>query len=151
MNNSKRFRTEDLIVFSLANLMNLIMVAIFLLRAGGSSDHVIIIGWVWVIFILVLTGVVVSNIRNGREGWTYVLPCILIAFLALEIVLDYILKVEFRTTRLLGPYLLLYYAAIFGMIGYSFRIGKKYGFITLITYFISQIAALYSYTQVGHG
>ena len=151
MNNSKRFRTEDLIVFSLANLMNLIMVAIFLLRAGGSSDHVIIIGWVWVIFILVLTGVVVLNIKNGRERWTYVLPCILIAFLALEIVLDYILKIEFRTTRLLGPYLLLYYAAIFGMIGYSFRIGKKYGFITLITYFLSQIAALYSYTQVGHG
>ena len=151
MNNSKRFRTEDLIVFSLANLMNLMMVAIFLSRAGGNSDHVIIVGWVWVIFILVLTGVVVSNIRNGREGWTYVLPSIFIAFLILEIVLDYILKIEFRTTRLLGPYLLLYYAAIFGMIGYSFRIGKKYGFITLITYFLSQIAALYSYTQVGHG
>ena len=151
MNNSKRFRTEDLIVFSLANLMNLIMVVIFLLRAGGSSDHVIIIGWVWVIFILVLTGAVVLNIINGREWWTYVLPSIFIAFLVLEIVLDYILKIEFRTTRLLGPYLLLYYAAIFGMIGYSFRIGKKYGFITLITYFLSQIAALYSYTQVGHG
>ena len=140
-----------MIVFSLANLMNLIMVAIFLSRAGGNSDHSIIIGWVWVIFILVLTGVVVLNIKNGREWWTYVLPSIFIAFLVLEVVLDYILKIEFRTTRLLGPYLLLYYAAIFGMIGYTFRIGKKYGFITLITYFLSQIAALYSYTQVGHG
>ena len=151
MNNSKHFRTEDLIVFSLANLMNLMMVAIFLSRAGGNSDHSIIIGWVWVIFILVLTGVVVLNIKNGREWWTYVLPCILIAFLALEIVLDYILKIEFRTTRLLGPYLLLYYAAIFGMIGFSFRIGKKYGFITLMTYFLNQIATFYSYSQVGHG
>ncbi len=151
MNDPKRFQTEDLIVFSLANLMNLIMVAIFLSRAGGNSDHAIIIGWVWVIFILILTGVVVLNIKNVREWWTYVLPSIFIAFLVLEVVLDYILKIEFRTTRLLGPYLLLYYAAIFGMIGYSFRIGKKYGFITLLTYFLSQIAALYSYTQVGHG
>lgn len=92
-----------------------------------------------------------AEYKNGREWWTYVLPSIFIAFLVLEIVLDYILKIEFRTTPLLGPYLLLYYAAIFGMIGYSFRIGKKYGFITLVTYFLSQIAALYSYTQVGHG
>ena len=151
MNNPKRAWLADIIVFSVANLMNLIMVGIFISRSRGNSDHAIIIGWVWVVFILALTGVVVSNIRNGREGWTYVLPCILIAFLSLEIVLDYILKIEFRTTRLLGPYLLLYYAAIFGMIGYTFRIGKKYGFITLITYFLGQIAAFHSYTQVGHG
>ncbi len=151
MNDPKRFRIADLIVFTLANMMNLIMVVIFLSRASGSSDHFTITGLVWGIFVLALTGVVVLNIKNGREWWTYVLPSILIAFLVLEIVLDYILKIEFRTTRLLAPYLLLYYAAIFGMIGYSFRIGKKYGFITLITYFINQIATFYSYTQVGHG
>jgi hypothetical protein len=38
-----------------------------------------------------------------------------------------------------------------GMIGYSFAAQKKYGFITLATYFLSQIAALYSYFKVGHG
>ena len=151
MNGQKLFRIADLIVFTVANFMNLIMVVIFISRARGSSDHVIIVGWVWVFFILALTGVVVLNIKNGREWWTYVLPLILIAFLVLEIVLDYILKIEFRTTRLLGPYLLLYYAAIFGMIGYSFRIGKMYGFITLMTYFINQIATFYSYSLVGHG
>ena len=68
MNDPKRFRLEDMIVFSLANLMNLIMGAIFLSRAGGNSDHSIIIGWVWVIFILVLTGVVVLNIKMGGSG-----------------------------------------------------------------------------------
>jgi hypothetical protein len=37
------------------------------------------------------------------------------------------------------------------MIGYSFLANKRYGFVTLVTYFLSQIAALYSYLQVGHG
>jgi len=46
---------------------------------------------------------------------------------------------------------LLYYVSILGMIGYSFVAQKKVGFITLGTYFLSQIAAFYSYFKVGHG
>jgi hypothetical protein len=41
--------------------------------------------------------------------------------------------------------------ATLGMIGYSFLAERKYGFITLATYFLSQIAAVYSYFRVGHG
>ena len=72
-------------------------------------------------------------------------------FLIIEVVLDYVLKSDFRNTSLIGPYLLLYYISILGMIGYSFLVEKKYGFITLVTYFLSQFAALYSYMKVGHG
>lgn len=91
-------KSVDLTVFSLANLMNLIMVLIFLARARGMA-------------------------RN----------------------------IDIRSTRLLGPYLLLYYLALFGMIGYSFQIGKNFGFVTLVTYIVNQIATFYSYFQVGHG
>jgi hypothetical protein len=69
----------------------------------------------------------------------------------LEILLDCICKIEFRNTRLLGPYLLMYYTSLFGMIGYPFQIGTTYGVITLVTYFIHQIATFYSYFRVGHG
>jgi hypothetical protein len=110
-----------------------------------------IIGVIWVAFIVVLSIVVFVSVRGRREWWTIVLPSLLIAFLILEIILDYILQIDFRTTRLLGPYLLLYYLALFGMIGYSFQIGKKFGFVTLMTYFINQIVTFYSYFQVGHG
>ena len=130
--------------------MNIIMVIIFLSRAAGGA-HSSIVGAIWVGFIVVLSIVVVLNIRGQREWWRIALPCLLIAFLILELILDYILQIDFRSTRLLGPYLLLYYAAILGMIGYSFQIGKLYGFITLLTYFINQIATFYSYFRVGHG
>jgi hypothetical protein len=75
----------------------------------------------------------------------------MVVFLIIEVVLDYILQYDFRNTSLLGPYLLLYYVSVLGMIGYSFAVQKKYGFITLATYFLSQIAAFYSYFKVGHG
>ena len=98
------YRKVDFAVFTLANLMNIILVIIFLNN-----------------FYLIYK----TN--------------------------HYILQINFRSTRLLGPYLLLYYLAILGMIGYSFQIGKTYGFITLLTYFINQIATFYSYFRVGHG
>jgi hypothetical protein len=149
MNDRDPYRSVDLAVFSLANLMNVIMVLIFLARARGMAQINVI--WViWVAFIVVLSIVVFLNVRGRREWWTIVLPSLLIAFLILEIILDYTLRINFRSTRLLGPYLLLYYLALFGMIGYSFQIGKKFGFVTLVTYFINQIATFYSYFQVGH-
>jgi hypothetical protein len=144
-------RTIDRIVFTLANLLNLFMIYIFLSRTGLVPSLGSAFAWVWLIFILLLIGVVGVNLRLKRKYWFIVLPAFLIAFLLLEIILDYILKVEFRSTRLLGPYLLMYYLSLMGMIGYTFQIGKKYGFITLITYFLNQIATFYSYFLVGHG
>lgn len=144
------YRSVDRVVFSIANLLNIIMVVIFLSRVKGLP-RLDLVGLVWVVFIILLTIVVVLNIKGKREWWAIVLPLLLIVFLILEVVLDYVLKLDFRNTRLLWPYLLMYYLSIMGMIGYSFRIGKSYGFVTLATYFLSQIAALYSYLNVGHG
>ena len=144
-------RIIDRIVFSIANLINLFMIYIFLSRTGLLPTLGIVFAWIWAVFILLLIGVVGVNLRLKRKYWFIILPALLIVFLLLEIILDYILQVEFRASRLLGPYLLLYYLSLMGMIGYTFQIGKKFGFITLITYFLNQIATFYSYFLVGHG
>jgi len=68
-----------------------------------------------------------------------------------ELLLDYVLKLPFRKTWLLGPYLGIYYLAQFGMIGYAFLVGKAHGFVTLVTYFCSLFATWYSYSRVKHG
>ena len=143
-------RTVDLVVIAVANLMNLIMVFVFFARTQ-LIPRTQIVGWVWVFFSLALGAAAILNFRARREWWAAVLPALLALFLVAEIVLDYILVFDFRSTRWLGPYLLLYYLSIMGMIGYSFLTQKKYGVITLVTYFLSQIAALYSYFTVGHG
>ena len=141
----------DRVVFILANAMNLFMIYIFLSRTGIFPPLSGLWAWVWLAFILILSVVVFLNLKRKRRWWFIVLPSLLILFLLLEIVLDYILDLEFRASRLLGPYLLLYYLSLMGMIGYTFQIGKKQGFITLVTYFLNQIATFYSYFLVGHG
>ena len=150
MNKLSTYKSTDLAVISVVNLFNIIMIAVFIIRTQ-QPGHFLIAGIVWVVFIAVLAVVVFQNIRAKRGRWFTLMPALFGIFLIVEVILDYVLKIDFRNTGLLTPYLILYYASILGMIGYSFLVEKKYGFITLVTYFLSQFAALYSYMRVGHG
>ena len=150
MNKQKNYRSIDLYVIAIANLFNLIMVVIFYLRTRNVS-HPLVFGYVWTGLIIVLVTATILNIRSKRSWWTTALPIIFVVFLVVELLLDYILQYDFRSTSLLAPYLILYYVSILGMIGYTFLTEKKLGAITLVTYFLSQIAAFYSYFKVGHG
>jgi hypothetical protein len=98
-----------------------------------------------------LLALTVLNGLEGRPWWTFVLPGLLVLYDAVEFVLDHLLKFDFRHSRWLGPYLGLFYLALMGMIGYTFVLGKLFGFITLATYFVNLAATAYSYARVGHG
>ena len=110
-----------------------------------------VIGSINLLLIIPLSIAVILNFIGQREWWTYGLPLIVIIFLIVELLLDYILQINFRETRLLWPYLALYYLSAWMMIGYTFQVSRQFGFITLITYFLSLAATAYSYSQVGHG
>lgn len=145
------FRIIDIAVFVIANVINLLLIGIFLSRPKSLVKVERVCGLVSVSMILPLATAVVLNFLGKREWWTIVLPSIMILFLAVELLFDYILKRKFRQTRWLWPYLLLFYSAEMAMIGYSFLVGRPYGFVTLGTYFLSLLATWYSYAKVGHG
>jgi hypothetical protein len=138
-------------IFIIANVINLLLVGIFLSRPKEKKKIEHILGLFVVAMILPVGLAIILNVMGKREWWAVVLPSILILFLAVELLFDYILKFNFRKTRWLWPYLLLYYSAMMAMIGYSFLIGNPYGFITLFTYFLGLFATWYSYAKVGHG
>jgi hypothetical protein len=141
----------DLSIFVIANLTNLLLAAMFLFRARGRPKTGNAFGWVAVVLGIPLLAAAVINLLEGRPWWTFVLPGMLVLYNVVEFLLDYLLKIDFRHSRWLGPYLGLYYLALMGMIGYTFAVGKPYGFVTLITYFINLAATAYSYSRVGHG
>jgi len=110
-----------------------------------------ILGIVSITLVLPLSIVVIFHVKNQASFWMVVLPFLMIAFLVFELILDYLLKFEFRKTRWLGLYLLVFYAAQWGMIGFGFLVDRISGFITLLTYLISLAATAFSYKKVGHG
>lgn len=144
-------RLVDLSVFIIANLTNLLLTIMFLFRARGRSQVGSVFGWVSVALGIPLIPVIILNALGVRPWWTIVLPALMVAYDAAEFLLDFVLKFDFRHSRWLGPYLGLFYLALMGMIGYAFAVGKPFGFITLVTYFLCLAATAYSYSRVGHG
>ena len=151
MDNYFPTRTIDLVVFIIANMMNLLLTIMFLFRAVGKPNVGNPFGWVAVALAVPLGVVVVLNLLGKRDWAFWVLPLVTVCYCLFELLLDGILKVDFRHNRLLGPYLLSYYLGLMAMIGYNFLASKPYGFVTLVTYFINLAATAYSYSRVGHG
>lgn len=141
----------DLGVVLAANLMNLLLVGMFFLRAQKRPTAARTLGWLAVSMGIPLALALAYNLVMLR-GWTFwLLPLITIAYCVLELVWDGILKINFRQGRLLGWYLGLYYLGLMAMIGYAFLAGKPFGLVTLLTYFLNLGATAYSFKRVGHG
>ncbi len=141
----------DISVFVIANLTNLLLALMFLFRGRGRAKTGSWFGWAAVILGIPLLAAAILNASAGRPWWSYVLPGLLILYDLVEFILDYLLKFDFRRSRWLGPYLGLYYLALMGMIGYAFAVGKPFGFVTLLTYFINLAATAWSFARVQHG
>ena len=137
----------DITIFIIANLVNCLMVAIFLTRAADMNKAEYVLGLILVLLALPVGAAICLNFIKNREWWTIVLPSFFILFCIVELLLDYILKFDFRHSSLLWPYLIVYYIALLGLIGYSFGMGKVYGFITLFTYFLNQAAIWYAHSR----
>jgi len=146
---SQIFSTQitDFSLFVIANLVNILLTGIFLFRVKGYEKVEYFLGLIMVAFALPVSIIVIYNISMRREWWTIVLPVILIIYLIIELLFDYILKLNWRETSLLWPYLVVFYLALLSMIGYSFSIGESHGFITLTTYFISLFATWYAHRK----
>ncbi|MGD8625313.1 MAG: serine hydrolase domain-containing protein [Anaerolineae bacterium] len=141
------FGAVDLVVVAAANLYNLLMVAIFVTRPRGWKRFERIAGLVLVALALPLGAASVLNFLVGRDWWFYLLPLPLILHCLVELLLDYILKLDFRNSRLLGPYLALFYLGQWGLIGYAFVVNPIYGFVTLATYFLCLGATRYAHAR----
>ena len=139
----------DLSVVMIANLTNLLLALMFLFRGLGRPKIGNAFGWGAVVLGIPLLAAVVLNALGARPWWAFVLPGLLVLYDVVEFILDHLLKFDFRNSRWLGPYLGLYYLALMGMIGYTFAVGKPYGFVTLVTYFINLAATAWSFAHVS--
>jgi len=145
------FRTVDFGVFIIANAINLLLAVMFVARARRADKVERITGLLIVAMALPLAAASILNAFGHRSGWTWGLPLVMVVFCVVEYLVDYALKINFRGRRPMKPYLLLFYLALMAMIGYSFLLGKTYGYVTLATYFLHMAATAYSYGRVKHG
>jgi hypothetical protein len=135
----------DIGLFLMANLVNLLIAGVFVARGRSNPELEYNLGLATVAFALPIAAAVVWNSLSRREWWAILLPVPMVAYLVFEFVLDYWLKIDFRSTWLRWPYIGLFYLGLLLMIGFSFRLGRVPGFVTLATYFASLAATWYGH------
>ncbi len=145
------FRAVGLGVFAVANLINLLLVVMFTARGRKNEKLERVTGLIIVAMAVPLAAASLLGALERRAWWTWGLPLLMVAFCVVEYLVDYAGKVEFRGRRAMKPYLMLFYLALMAMIGYSFLLGRTYGYVTLATYFLHVGATAYSYGRVKHG
>jgi hypothetical protein len=141
----------DVVVVIAANALNLLLIGVFLARAADAQQLERQFGLLAVALVLPFALSALGNALAQRPWWAVALPLVAVAYLIVELILDYLLGLDFRHTVFLGPYLLLFYAAQWAVIGYAFAVDRVAGFVTLVTYFLCLGATAYSYSRVGHG
>ncbi len=145
-------KTADLVVFGAANLINVLLAVLFYVRWRGLERVEYVLGLIIVAMIVPVCAAAASNAVARREWWSVVLPLVLALYLLIELLLDYIFKIPFRETGLLWPYIAVFYAGVWAMVGYSFLMGRRFGAVTLVTYFIQLGVMIFSHVKGGlHG
>lgn len=136
------YKRIDLIVICIANLINVIMTILFTARIFGLPQVEYSLGIVVMAMGFVLGYIALMNRKSGRDKWESYLLIPIFLFFIVELFLDYLFSSDFRSTLIAVPYVLLYYIGLWGLIGYSFRFDKKWGFVTLATYFLNMTLSI---------
>ncbi len=127
-------RPVDWVALVCANGFHLLCLVMFWLRAQKRSAVGNRFDWAATALAAPLAGVAILNAIHQRGAWWVALLLPMVVFALVETILDGLLKLNFRASRGLAPYLLLFYLAQFGLIGYAFL-----------------AMTAYSFRRVGHG
>ena len=136
------YKKIDLVVVCLANFINVIMAILFTVRILSLPQVEYALGIVVMIMGFALGYVAFLNKKNKRDKWEVYLLIPIFLFFIVDLFLDYLFPSDFRSTPIAVPYVLLYYVGLWGLIGYSFRFDKKWGFVTLATYFLNMTLSI---------
>jgi hypothetical protein len=136
------YKKTDLVVVYLANIINVIMTILFTVRIFGLPQVEYALGIIVMLMGFALGYIALSNKKNKRDKWEVYLLIPIFLFFIVDLFLDYLFPFDFRNTAIVGPYILLYYGGLWGLIGYGFRFDKKWGFVTLATYFLNMTLSI---------
>jgi hypothetical protein len=131
-----------------ADLIFVLCSLIFVARVAGRAVIEHWLGLVLTLAVAPLTYLLLS--ARGRPPLYYVQLALMIAFLVLELVWDYVLKVPFRQARWTTIiYVTLFFAATGGMIGVATRAGRAWGISAIVLFLVMAILAFTQHGKTG--
>lgn len=111
-----------------AVIFNLLIMGIYISTKHDAVGLRKLLGRITIGLGVPLSAVFVAYVVDGKPVRTLVYLAFILLYLSVELLLDVILKIEFREKPILHvPYIILFYVASFSSIGISFSIDTSWG------------------------
>jgi hypothetical protein len=131
-------RVLDIIFIGASVLFFIFVSGIFLTTKFGNLELRWVLGILVMCLIVPYTVVLIGYVMEKPEKPVIISLGLILFYLFLELIWDYILRIPFREILALHiVYIIVLYIASFNMIGVSFRINKKMGWLVTIAFWIS--------------
>lgn len=136
------------IIFIISSIIFNVSVSILYIAAKlGNMGLLQVSGVIVILLIIPFTITLIGYIKEKEEKKIIISLVIILFYLFLELLLDYILIIPFRDILALHiPYIIVFYAADLSMIGVTFDKNKKMGFVVLVTFGILIGCLIYNLT-----
>ncbi len=109
--------------------------------------------WTGIVFMLTaipLAYLIYSSSNIERPTLYYIQLVLMIGFIILELLLDYIFKVDFRHTKWMAiSYAMFFFASTGGMIGVASQAGKSWSISAVILFLIMTVLAFVQRAKTG--
>lgn len=129
-----------------AILFNLLIAGIFILQKHKKERLTRVFGISWLGLSIPLLVVFTNYLAVGKPLWVLVCFGIVFFYLVVELLLDYILNVDFRARWIThAPYILLEYAALFGLVAIAIDINQTLGWIVSASFWILMGSLIFLY------
>ena len=136
----------DIIFIISSIIFNISVSIIYIAIKIGNLELVQVSGLIVILLIIPFTITLIGYIKEKEEKKILISLVIIIFYLFLELLLDYILMIPFREILALHIlYIIIFYAADFSIIGVTFEKNKKMGFVVLLTFGIVIGCLIYMY------
>jgi hypothetical protein len=125
-----------------ANLYMLLIITMFTARIMGCLETGRWIGIASSLILIPLIYLFIVGLKTDRRMIYFVWLVLMILFALFELIVDDILKVDFRSVKwAVIPYVMFFFAATGGMIGVAMQAGKRWTRLTCVIFLIMAVLA----------
>jgi hypothetical protein len=131
------YKSQDIIFVFSAVIFNILVSVVYISTKLDLTALLQISGFIFISLIVPFTITLRGYMKKEAGKKTIISNMVVLLYLFLELVLDYVLKIPFREIVAIHvPYIIIFYAAEFSMMGVSFHVNRKAGFVVAITFCI---------------
>jgi hypothetical protein len=127
----------DLVFICASVILNVSVSLVYVATKLGDVALTQVFGGVAVAMIVPFAVTFIGYLRAKESKKTVISNAIVLVYLILELLLDYILQIPFREILAIHvPYIVVFYAALFSMMAVSYDKNKRMGYIVIATFWI---------------